>query len=407
MVWLSEKPVHSSAPQGPTRSPTATPPHWIVTTHYRMRAASFAYAFLFCALHLREGDYSLWFWAFSVVQFLIYPHLAYWRARSAPDTQKAELQNLLLDNAFLGGWSAALGFPLWITFTLFITSTINCVISQGPPGLVKSIAIFSASSLLGVAAFGLQMPDHTNPLETLLCVLGLSIYLMSIAQIAFRRTLSLRKLREKLKQSEGDLQQANEVLRNRLVEIQALQAQLNDHANRDPLTGLYNRRYLQTTLERELARCLRDGLPLSLMIIDIDHFKSINDKFGHNAGDELLRQLGLVLNEGARQEDVPCRYGGEEFVLLFPNMSTEIALKRGEQLRAAFEKTVVISAHGHVHTTISIGVSTFPAHGASMDELTHCADLALYAVKRSGRNAVRTYSDDLNKQAPTAVFCAN
>jgi diguanylate cyclase len=217
-------------------------PHWIVPTHYRMRATSFAYAFLFCALHLWEGAYSLWFWAFSVLQFLVYPHLAYWRARSAPDTQKAELQNLLLDNLFLGGWSAALGFPLWITFTLFITTTINCAISLGQTGLIKSMAIFGVGSLLGMAFFGLQVSDHDNPLETLLCVLGLSVYLMSIAHIAFRRTLSLRKLREKLKQNEGDLQQANEVLRNRLVEIQALQAQLHEYANRDPLTGLYNRR---------------------------------------------------------------------------------------------------------------------------------------------------------------------
>jgi diguanylate cyclase (GGDEF)-like protein len=235
-------------------------------------------------------------------------------------------------------------------------------------------------------------------------VLGLSVYLMSIAHIAFRRTLSLRKLREKLKQSEDNLQKANEILRNRLNEIEALQAQLHEHANRDPLTGLYNRRYLQTTLERELARCHRYGLPLSLMIIDIDHFKSINDKFGHNAGDELLRQLGVILNEGARQEDVPCRYGGEEFVLLFPNMSTEIALKRGEQLRAAFEHTVVTSAHGHVHTTISIGVSTFPAHGTSMDELIHCADLALYAVKRNGRNGVRVYGSEMAQQPTVPVF---
>jgi diguanylate cyclase (GGDEF)-like protein len=382
----------------------AAKPHWIVPTHYRIRSISFAYAFLFCALYLWDGAYSAGFWAFSALQFLVYPHLAYWRAVSAADTQKAELQNLLLDNVFLGGWSAALGFPLWITFTLFITSAINCAISLGHAGLIKSVAIFGGGALLGLAIFGLPVPALDNPLVTFLCVLGLSVYLMSIGHVAFRRTLSLRKLREKLRHSEGELQQANDVLRNRLIEIQTLQSQLQEHVNRDPLTGLYNRRYLQTTLERELARCERDIKPLSLMIIDIDHFKQINDKFGHNAGDEVLRQLGLILNVGARQEDVPCRYGGEEFVVLFPNMSTEVALKRGEQLRAAFEQTVVASKQGRVHTTISIGVATFPMHGASMDELTHCADLALYAVKRNGRNGVRAYSDALNQEAPRPLF---
>lgn len=391
----------------PMPSSPAPKPHWIVPTHYRMRAVSFAYAFLFCALFLWDGAYALGYWAFSAVQFLVYPHLAYWRAVSAADTQKAELQNLLLDNVFLGAWSAALGFPLWITFTLFITSAINCAISLGHAGLLKSVSIFCGGALLGMAIFGLPASAPDKPLVNLLCVVGLSVYLMSIGHIAFRRTLSLRKLREKLKQSEGELQQANDVLRHRLVEIQTLQAQLHEHANRDPLTGLYNRRYLQTTLERELARCERDGSPLSLMIIDIDHFKQINDKFGHNAGDEVLRQLGLLLNVGARQDDVPCRYGGEEFVVLFPNMSTENALKRGEQLRAVFAQTMVASQHGPVHTTISIGVATFPMHGTNMDELTHGADLALYTVKRNGRNGVRAYSDDLKQQPTHADFCTS
>jgi diguanylate cyclase (GGDEF)-like protein len=97
---------------------------------------------------------------------------------------------------------------------------------------------------------------------------------------------------------------------------------------------------------------------------------------------------------------VPCTSGTAltQFVLLFPNMSTETALVRAEQLRPSFEKVVVASAHGDVHTTISIGIATFPNHGASMDELTHCADLALYAVKRNGRNGVLAYRAELSQQ---------
>ena len=194
------------------------------------------------------------------------------------------------------------------------------------------------------------------------------------------------------------MRQTNDVLRSRIAEIQVLQAQLHEQVNRDSLTGLFNRRYLLETIGRELSRCQREGMPLTLMIIDVDHFKSINDKYGHNVGDEVLRKLALILNDGARQDDLPCRYGGEEFVLLFPKMSTEIALKRGEQLRASFEKVLVPSAHGDVHATISIGIAAFPDHGASMDELTHCADLALYAVKRNGRNGVLVYGDDIKQQ---------
>lgn len=372
-------------------------PHWIVPTHYRMRTSSFAYAFLFCGLYLWQGAYPVSFWVFAFFQFLLYPHVAYWRAVRAKDTQKTELDNLLLDNVFFGLWSAALGFPLWITFTLFITSAINCAINLGHMGLIKSILISLGGGLLGVAIFGLPETSGESALVTALCVMGVSGYLMSIGHIAFRRSLSLRKLREKQKQNESDLQKANDVLRSRLAEIQALQAQLHEQVNRDSLTGLFNRRYLLETVDRELARCQRDGLPLTLMIIDVDHFKAINDKYGHNAGDEVLRQLALVLVDDTRQDDLPCRYGGEEFILLLPGMSSEIALKRAERLRANFEKVLVPSADGGIHATISVGIASFPQHGATMDRLTHCADLALYAVKRHGRNGVLVYGAELSQ----------
>jgi diguanylate cyclase (GGDEF)-like protein len=364
-----------------------------------MRTSSFAYAFLFCGLYLWQGAYPVGFWVFSVLQFLVYPHLAYRRALRAKDTQKAELDNLLLDNVFFGLWVAALGFPLWISFTLFITSAINCAINLGQAGLVKSLAISLCGVLLGIAVFGLPGASSESPMVTALCVMGVSGYLFSLGHIAFRRTLSLRKLREKLKQNESDLQHANDVLRSRLAEIQLLQAQLHEQVNRDSLTGLFNRRYLLETVDRELARCQREGLPLTLMIIDVDHFKAINDKYGHNAGDEVLRQLASVLIDGTRQDDLPCRYGGEEFILLLPGMSTEIALKRGERLRANFEKVLVPSAHGDIRATISVGIASFPDHGATMADLTHCADLALYAVKRNGRNGVIAHSADISQQA--------
>jgi diguanylate cyclase len=380
------------------RLSSAIQAHWIVLTHYRMRTASYAYAFLVCALYLWEGAYPAGFWVGSVLQFLIYPHLVYRRALRAKDTQKAELDNLLLDNVFLGMWSALLGFPLWITFALFITAAINVAVSLGYSGLIKSIPIFCGGALLGTTVFGLQMFSYETPMVTALCAIGLCGYLMSIGHITFGRTLYLRKLREKLKQNETDLRQTNDVLLSRIAEIQVLQTQLHEQVNRDSLTGLFNRRYLLETIGRELARCQREGVPLTLMIIDVDHFKSINDKYGHNVGDEVLRKLALILNDSARQDDLPCRYGGEEFVLLFPKMSAEVALKRGEQLRASFEKVFVPSVHGDVHATISIGIAVFPDHGVSMDELTHYADLALYAVKRNGRNGVLVYSDDIKQQ---------
>lgn len=358
-----------------------------------MRAASFAYAFLFCALYLRDGNYPYGYWVAMTLLFLVYPHVAYWRALKASDSLKTELQNIQIDMAFWGISAAALGFPPWITFTLFITSAINNAISMGHQGLIRAMTVFGGSVAVGIALFGLRFNSEDSPWVTSMCVLGLSAYLMSIGHIAYRRTLALRHTRQYLLESESALQRANEALHAQLNEIQALQERLQEQANRDPLTGLFNRRYLESTIQREIARCRRDHAPLTLMMLDVDHFKSINDRFGHAVGDKVLSQLGQLLQTNARQEDVPCRFGGEEFVLLLPHMNADAAIERGEQLRSAFECATVHTAKGEtVQTTVSVGISVFPDHGSSMDELTHSADLALYQVKRNGRNGVLLYS---------------
>jgi diguanylate cyclase (GGDEF)-like protein/PAS domain S-box-containing protein len=166
-------------------------------------------------------------------------------------------------------------------------------------------------------------------------------------------------------------------------------AQLREQTIRDPLTGLFNRRYLDESLRRELLRAKRDGQPLSLLMIDIDHFKRLNDTHGHQAGDEVLKRLGELIRRGARRADLPCRYGGEEFLLVLPDMSAEDAAGCAEEWRMAFaneridfDGRIVLSA------TFSAGVATCPANGNSCEGLIRAADQALYAAKNSGRNRV-------------------
>ena len=370
-----------------------TQPHWIVPTYHRMRTASFVYGFLFCALYASDITRSPWVWGLLVLQFLVYPHLVYWRALKADKPQRAELDNLLLDITLWGLWAGAAGFPPWITFTLFITSAINNAISLGHRGLVRAVLAFGLGAVVSLLVFGFRDAPEESPWVALMCTLGMTGYLMGVGQIAYRRTLTLRRLREQLKHSEAALQSANANLMSQLSEIKTLQQQLQEQANRDALTGLYNRRYLVATFERELARCRREGMPLALMMLDVDHFKRINDRHGHRAGDEILRLLGALLHTGLRRDDVACRYGGEEFVLLLPHMSAATALDRAEQLRTEFERLHIDTPAGEVRTTVSIGMAMFPEHGQDLDALTHCADLALYAVKRQGRNAVQLYSE--------------
>ena len=205
------------------------------------------------------------------------------------------------------------------------------------------------------------------------------------------RLIAVRDVTERRRAEEG-IQQANERLRAQLAEIETLQANLRDQAIRDALTDLFNRRYLDETLERELARAARDQVPVSAVMLDIDHFKTFNDRYGHKAGDDVLQALGRLLRAQTRTADIACRYGGEEFVIIMPGSSSAAALRRAEQWRVAFESLKIPYQDQLLHTTLSGGVATFPDHGATADEVLQAADLALYASKASGRNRVSVVS---------------
>lgn len=171
-------------------------------------------------------------------------------------------------------------------------------------------------------------------------------------------------------------------------ELQNLQAQLRDQAVHDPLTGLYNRRYLNETMERELVRAARYGQQVSVVMCDIDHFKIVNDRYGHQAGDEVLRAVAGLLSTGGRGSDIACRYGGEEFMLLFPDMPRDAAYARAERLRVALAARPITSGAAVIPITACFGVAVFPENGTTVDALIGAADLAMYEAKRAGRNRV-------------------
>ena len=164
---------------------------------------------------------------------------------------------------------------------------------------------------------------------------------------------------------------------------------LRSQSIRDPLTGLFNRRYMEETLEREVRRAERAGRPLTLLLLDIDEFKHQNDSFGHDAGDAVLRELGALLARSLRREDVACRYGGDEFVLVLPDASLDTALRRADEIRETV-KGLRVSAHGHSlgAITVSIGLAALPDHGLDPRALLAAADIALYRAKREGRDRV-------------------
>jgi len=184
---------------------------------------------------------------------------------------------------------------------------------------------------------------------------------------------------------------AGETIKLSLANLK-LQKTLHEQATRDPLTGLFNRRYLNETLPRELHGALRRDAHLCLVMIDLDHFKRFNDTFGHDTGDLVLREAGRLLRENLRKSDIACRYGGEEFVLVLPGSSLADAIQRVEQLRVLFEK-LEIRQNGQLMatTTISAGIAATPEHGSTMEILMQAADKALYAAKDAGRNRIAAY----------------
>jgi diguanylate cyclase (GGDEF)-like protein/PAS domain S-box-containing protein len=203
--------------------------------------------------------------------------------------------------------------------------------------------------------------------------------------IATKQDITEQKL------AQSALQNANTMLAEQLEEIKTLQASLKEQVIRDPLTQLYNRRFLHEILEQEFLQAERIGQSVSIVLVDIDHFKRINDIYGHSAGDACLITLANYLQDTKRRADICFRYGGEEFLILLPNTSLEGALHYAEALRKGIEQWACHYDDQTIMITASLGVATFPIDGDSDMQIINRADEALYAAKKEGRNRVTAW----------------
>jgi diguanylate cyclase (GGDEF)-like protein/PAS domain S-box-containing protein len=203
--------------------------------------------------------------------------------------------------------------------------------------------------------------------------------------VAVKEDITERKMKDLA------LQAANDQLNHQLEEIQKLQEALREQAIRDPLTGLYNRRYLYETLGQEMARSLREGQTLSIMMMDVDHFKQLNDQYGHAAGDAILQGLADLLLCDTRKGDSVCRYGGEEILIAMPNTPLEQARQRAADMVDGIGSKKFAFDGKWLAITVSIGVAAYPEHGETMDAVIRAADDAMYRSKGAGRNQVTIY----------------
>lgn len=307
-----------------------------------------------------------WVWGFMLFNGLIWPHVAYGWGRHCSSPYHAEHLNLLIDAALGGFWVAAMQFnPLPTAVTLAMMAMNNVAIGGLRFLLIGALAQV-AGIVVGVLIFPLTSVPMTSPAQIYACLPLLCLYPMALGWFCFRQAYVLGRQKR---------------------ELLAL-------SRTDSLTGLLNHGAWKDRLNEAFQHCLRDpnhgAGPGALALIDIDHFKAINDTYGHVAGDIVLRQLGRILNQNLRAADVVGRYGGDEFCVILPDLTLANAARAMDGLRERFAM-LGYEQNPTLKASLSIGLAAFnPAHGDATHWLND-ADQALYEAKTGGRNRVTCY----------------
>ncbi len=333
---------------------------------------------LLCTLVVAVGIYPmappLWLWLLMLANGLLWAHVALWMALRSRNPFDAEYRHLLLDSAFGSFWIVMFGLNplpsclmwmmLWMNniagggFRLFLRGLVACVL-----GLAVGLAVAQA-----VPGWQLRLDLNVDMIYASLP--GLVIYPLAMGAIAYRLAIQLHNQKELLKCM----------------------------TRTDTLTGMYSRGYWEERARELLAQAQRSGQPLSLILMDVDHFKGINDTYGHERGDQILRQIAECLQANLREHELLARYGGEEFVLVMPNTNLAAAKVMAERLRLAVavcgfsDERRQATALG---CSISLGVAQWQPPMGFLEWL-HAADKALYRAKHLGRNRSCLYGVDID-----------
>ena len=305
-----------------------------------------------------EMDAALWRWALLAVASFGWPHLAYRLALRSRDPYRAELRNLMLDSVWGGVFIALMSFNLAPSAVLVSMLAMDKVAVGGMRFLARCLAAQVSAAVVVAVAAGIEPQllqsgpvARFGTLPLLLCypiMVGLTAYYLA-----------------------GRVRQQNEQLR-------ALSAT-------DGLTGLPNHTTWEQAVEREYARCRRGGHPCAVLMLDLDHFKAINDTHGHPVGDKVLREVAEILRNALRAQDLPGRYGGEEFGVLLPGSGTVAATAIAERIRKRLEAASIEPKRG-LRVTASIGCAALDASDSGAAAWIARADRALYQAKAAGRN---------------------
>ncbi|PSS57176.1 diguanylate cyclase [Pseudomonas sp. BBP2017] len=307
-----------------------------------------------------------WVWGLLLFNGLIWPHLAFQLARRAAVPYHAEYRNLLVDSLMGGFWAATLQFNPLPSVTILAMMAMNNFAAGGQRLFFKGLIIQGLGAGLSIALFGAGLQLQATPLQVYACLPMLTLYPMAVGWVCYRLAMKLSEHKHRLS---------------------AL-------SRTDSLTGLLNHGSWIDLLQLKFQTCQQQHCQAVIALIDIDHFKTINDTYGHVVGDCVLSQLSNELKLGLREDDLAGRYGGDEFCLILPNTSLEHANLAMERLRerVGSYRNPQLPELG---ISLSIGLASYRDGLTDAQDWLNEADKALYAAKKSGRNQVNFAQPDL------------
>ena len=299
----------------------------------------------------------LWAWLVLAAHCFVWPHIAYRIARDSPDPYRAELHNLIFDSACGGAWVAAIGFNIVPSAVLVAMLAMDKAAVGGMRFLAR--CLIAQVGYAAVVAFITGLPIHVQSgvVAVLAALPLLFAYPVTVGYMAYRLARRVRK--------QNDM--------------------LSALSHIDGLTQLPNRTHWEDAVANEFARCRRIGHASAVLMMDIDHFKAVNDQHGHPAGDAALRAVAAILRDTLRLHDLPGRYGGEEFGVVLPGTDAAGAAAIAERIRQKIALSELEGTPG-VRVTASIGYAALAPEDHDHGAWIACADRALYAAKAAGRN---------------------
>ncbi len=326
---------------------------------YLARVIVLVLSFVSVGSVLYQYQTSLLLWGLAVFQAFVWPHIAYRLEGSSQSLVRAAMSTLLVDNLLVGFWMPAMHFNLLPCTTIASMTSMSNVGVGGLRLLWRGAVAHAVGAAIGIWVLGF----HWQPMSSLFNVIAtiplIVLYPVAIGGLTYQLAMRLSRQRDKL-----------------------------DHLSKhDGLSGLFNRMHWESLVAEEFARGQRQNTPAAIILADIDYFKAINDRGGHAAGDEVIRQFANLLRSNVRDIDRVGRYGGEEFVVLLPSTTLIEAIDAAERLRSILEYQPL----GDMRVTASFGVAELRADFDNYHNWVECADAALYRAKAAGRNCVVAY----------------